>query len=1070
MLERRVVTALFADLAGFTTLGESLDPEDLRAVQDAYFGAARETIERYGGVLEKFIGDAVVALFGIPRTRDDDAERAVRAGLAFVGAVEQLGATVGLEPRALRVRVGVNTGEVLAGEEGPERGAATGDTVNVAARLQAAAAPGTVLVGEETALAVAAGIELGAPQELELKGKSGLVRARRALSPRPEPSREQAMGSLHAPLLGRVDELTALAAARGRWVVVAPPGSGKTRLVEEFARGLDVCRARLRPETRAPQAAVAQLLLSTLPLEARNDAFLRKRLLAAGASPARAAVVVRELGAVAWPGQDASGDRDREALFAAWTEGLGALGPELWIVEDVHWAGADLLAFLDYAGRAGRVVLTTARPALLEREPAWCESAQVMHLPPLPAAEVGELVHALIGDALPEELVERIVERAGGNPLFVEELLRSWIGAGALVPGGGRWRLTVEESAVALPTTVQAIYAAQIDDLPETARTVTRNASVAGRRFPARGLPALGVEDGAEGVDVLVRRALVSGPHADPLGDSFAFRHALLRDAAYAGLARRDRAQLHVSFARWIEQAAGAHLDELSESIGRHYAAAVENAPALAPTVAEGLDRRHAANLAAQWLERAAETALDGAAHETARELLRGSLELTADEAVLDRSRRLRLLGEATSVAADLDEAEQTLASALDLARAAFRHGGAGARDAYALAAAAVTRVQHEQLRFHEELELVEETLAELGSPEDAATARLLLRRASAYDGVGAPNELQLADIERALELARAHGDAKLEFDASIRHTFQLLDVGEAGADACAQVVRAAVEQGAWRDAVRALSVQAAVLTESGNVEEALALLGESGTLAEAHGLTEHLVWNDYSLVEVGLVSGDWDTAIAAGQAAVELGERNGYHRATIRSWFALLPIAGARGDFELLSKARNWFGAQGLSSVDAAALSPFAHLMACGVERVLARAGLGDEPSPQLEVLLPELDYFEGMPSWLAAMDEVFRLWAEQGDHDKLRAALDRREATRKKNAASFGIGLDELGFARLDRDAVRAREALRRFRELRGPWWQAKALRVLESLGEEGAGAEAASIERGLGIPAAG
>ena len=154
------MTALFADLAGFTTLGESLDPEDLRAVQDAYFGAARETIERYGGVLEKFIGDAVVALFGIPRTRDDDAERAVRAGLAFVGAVEQLGAKVGLEPSALRVRVGVNTGEVLAGEEGPERGAATGDTVNVAARLQAAAEPGTVLVGEETALAVEAAIEL----------------------------------------------------------------------------------------------------------------------------------------------------------------------------------------------------------------------------------------------------------------------------------------------------------------------------------------------------------------------------------------------------------------------------------------------------------------------------------------------------------------------------------------------------------------------------------------------------------------------------------------------------------------------------------------------------------------------------------------------------------------------------------------------------------------------------------------------------------------------------------------------------------------------------------------------
>src|SRR2546430_3761004 len=319
-LERRVVTALFADLAGFTTLGDSLDPEDLRAVQDAYFAAARETIERYGGVLEKFIGDAIVALFGVPRGRDDDAERADRAGLALVRAIEQLGATVGLEPTALRLRVGVNTGEVLHGEEGPERGAATGDTVNVAARLQTAAEPGSVLVGEETALAVEAAIELDPPQELELKGKARIVRARRALTIRSEPSREQAMGSLPAPLLGRADELDALRSVFGdgplRRLVVAPPGVGKSRLVEEFARSLDgalVCRARLRPELRAPQPAGAQLVLSALPPEARGDSgvgsgFVRGRLAAAGVSPARAEVIAEEVAAVAWPGEAASGD------------------------------------------------------------------------------------------------------------------------------------------------------------------------------------------------------------------------------------------------------------------------------------------------------------------------------------------------------------------------------------------------------------------------------------------------------------------------------------------------------------------------------------------------------------------------------------------------------------------------------------------------------------------------------------------------------------------------------------------------------------------------------------------
>src|SRR5215211_6796643 len=303
-LERRIVSVLFADLVGFTSLSEQLDAEDVVTVQGAYFATVRETVERYGGSLEKFIGDAAMAVFGVPRARDDDGERAVRAGLALAAAVEQLGARIGLDAGALAVRVGVNSGEVVhTPDAGPEEAMVTGDPVNVAARLQAAAGRGEVLLGETTALAVAAAIELGEPQELELKGKAEPVRARRAVAVRAEPSRDLAMGALRAPLLGRASELDRLLGELERaqeeprlLLVVAPPGVGKTRLVDELAglaTGVAVSRARLRPDALAPFDGVAQLLPAAAGLE--------DRLRAAGIASGRARVLCEEALAVLRP-------------------------------------------------------------------------------------------------------------------------------------------------------------------------------------------------------------------------------------------------------------------------------------------------------------------------------------------------------------------------------------------------------------------------------------------------------------------------------------------------------------------------------------------------------------------------------------------------------------------------------------------------------------------------------------------------------------------------------------------------------------------------------------------------
>ena len=288
---------------------------------------------------------------------------------------------------------------------------------------------------------------------------------------------------------------------------------------------------------------------------------------------------------------------DRETRFAAWLETLDALSERersLWVVEDVHWAGPDLLAFLAQAGTATgeRLVVATARPSLLETAPEWCEAATLLHLSPLASAATSELVKALVGDALPTQVVEQIARRSDGNPLFVEELLRTWVSVGVLAESATGWRLAHAPENVPLPPTVQSIYAAQLDDLPAPARSCARRASVPGRRFPVSALDRLDVESPHEGLEILSRRALVSGPQSEPpLGPSYSYRHALLRDAGYASLARAERALLHVRFARWLEETPAEQRSRVAELIARHYASALDSAPKLATQIAPDVTR-----------------------------------------------------------------------------------------------------------------------------------------------------------------------------------------------------------------------------------------------------------------------------------------------------------------------------------------------------------------------------------------------------------------------------------------------------------------------------------------------
>jgi class 3 adenylate cyclase/tetratricopeptide (TPR) repeat protein len=1097
--ERRIVSVLFADLVGFTSLSEQLDPEDVATVQDAYFATVRETVARHGGVLEKFIGDAAMAVFGVPKARDDDAERAIRAGLALVGAVELLGARLGLATgdagdAGLQLRVGVNSGEVVSAESGPDAGRVTGDTVNLAARFQAAADPGTVMVGELTQLSAADAVEFESIGALELKGKAEPVPAWRVQRLRPERSREEALGNLRAPLLGRADELARLESVLNRVaerreggseVIVAPPGVGKSRLLTEFESrakeaGATVLRARVRADVLGPTEPVGQLLLAALRTldgasrEAVPEA-LDRALNGAGASPGRAAVVTAEVIETLWPPPVVAGavPPDRDARFGAWLEALDALAGEqlsAWLIEDIHWAGGDLLAFLALAGtwpaRAGRMVVATARPSVLEH---LAEGTSVLELPPLPALEASELIRALVGDALPDAVVTAVAERSDGNPLFIEELLRSWISSGTLVADGEGWRLAVAPEAVALPATVQAIYAAQLDDLPAPARLIARRASVAGRRFAGRALEPLDVPEPAEGLERLRQRAFLRGPESDMTGDDiYAYRHALLRDAGYASLSRAERGRLHLALAIWLEQTAGTDVARVAEPIASHYEAALAALPGVG---ADPDERLRLTDAARSWLERAADAALAVAGHDAAIGLLGRAADLAAGddrEAARLRLRRGELMASSGNMSAGVDEIQ----AALESFRTAYRADSSDmvARAGYGNAAAAMGDAMIEQIRAIEARDLVAETLAEIGQPEDALVGRLLALHAWAKVFQG-DRETTVAEVERALELVRG-GDPRVEIQvrgwrASVRTEAQISVVEE-----WRELEVMARAQGMWAVAVRALLMRFGN-DPAASARDTLAAVRSGFDLATNHGLTEVASGSSSLIVGTQLGLGEWDEALALGFENVALAERNAYSRVLFRIWMALAPMLEARGDRDQLARYATWFDT--VRSMFPEPPSPYAQVHNAAIDRMMATVGLPPVNGRPMTVEILATEAYNNV-EYVAALEITIRDWLAEGASDRAAEALERIELSYRDDDDFPPTLLIEASFALMHAWVLRAHgsgavEAARTSadwsRRAEAPWWLARAIRALpdgEATAEELA--EAAEIEGRLRV----
>ena len=555
--ERRVVTVLFADLAGSTALGERIDPEDLRTIQGELFELVDAEVERFGGVSEKFVGDAVMAVFGVPAVHDDDAERGVRAALGararFPSLAERVRQQHGLE---IGLRIGVNTGEVVAGREAAARGElmVSGDAVNVAARLQQRADPGQVLVGERTRAATRRAVRFAGIGTRAERGKDAPVAAWAALAVVAEPG-ARGLEGLSAPLIGRDDELEVLRALTARVqrerapqlvTLLGSAGVGKSRLLSEFAEQLpdaQLLQGRCLPYgdgvTYWPLAEAAKGYAGILDSDSADEA-LEKIAVALGALvPAGHHAAVVE--AVAWtiglqlpPAERESGAGVRARLLDAWRRFLSGLGRDrltVLTIEDVHWASQPLLDLLEQLVETlddtASLTVCTARPEFLDARAAWgagVRNATSLSLAPLQIAESEELVEALLGaDRFPAEVTTRIVARAEGNPFYVEEILQMLIDRGVLVRANGDWTAAALDD-VDLPDTVHAVIAARIDLLEADSREALRRCSVMGRVFWP---PAVGVE---EEID---RGARTTGPRlgAAGLGDG---RHARVRFQARA--------------------------------------------------------------------------------------------------------------------------------------------------------------------------------------------------------------------------------------------------------------------------------------------------------------------------------------------------------------------------------------------------------------------------------------------------------------------------------------------------------------------------------------------------------
>jgi class 3 adenylate cyclase/tetratricopeptide (TPR) repeat protein len=900
-MERKLVTVLFADAIGSTALGDRLDPERLRSVLDAYFAAMSAAVEEWGGTVEKFIGDAVMAVFGVPAVREDDAERALSAALEMMERLRTLNAE--LQARhglTLQMRIGVNTGEVVTGAptDGSQR-LVSGDPVNVAARLQTEADPDTILAGERTYQAARQAFVFGDRLELTLKGKPLGVSARRLLSRVPEPTR--GVPGLNSPLVGRTAELLALSsqldevldARRPRLVtVLGPAGVGKSRLVKEFVAEV----RKNHPQARVVRGrclaaghgitywALGEILRSACDIRLDDSAAVAAGKLRSVVSDERTLAALAATAGIPLPGSrltQMAPQSVADELAWAWPRfaTVEAADPAVWVVEDLHWAGAPLLEMLEKIisrSTGPLLMIGTARPELVEAHPGFgggSENFSALSLRPLSGAHSKELLDALLSVAdLPAGMGAEILSKAEGNPFFLEEMIRRLIDEGALVLEGGRWRSTARITTISLPDSLLALLSARIDAIPPAEKRALQEAAVVGRVFWAEPLQrSLRSDDVASALLALERRGLVSARSTSSLTGQveYAFKHVLIRDVAYASLPKARRAKAHAEVGAWIEELAGDRTDEFRELLAYHFTTAVAGDDSdLAWTMSE---REPVRLKAFGHLVLAGIHARQRFATAKAVELHEDAVRIAARQD--ERMRALEELGDDHESGYHGEEARRAYLDALEVARSPIGLAADRARLCWKLAE--MMSASPGAFKHSPDPEPVQELIHEglFNAPDEEATARLLVafgRSSRLYPGNESaggttPDPVPLEDRIAAVEKARAIAErinqpqllwiAKnalgLLYDMAGRYS-EVLDLASRELEMVDEL-ESRVQKG---DAVRRAAV--ATINIAGRYEEGLELARRSLELSRDTN-PHQLMHGTFPVLEALYEMGRWD-------------------------------------------------------------------------------------------------------------------------------------------------------------------------------------------------------------------
>jgi class 3 adenylate cyclase/tetratricopeptide (TPR) repeat protein len=767
--ERKLVSVLFADLVGFTTLSESKDAEEVRDLLTRYFDTARQIITRYGGAIEKFIGDAVMAVWGTPVAQEDDAERAVRAALDLTQAVQAVGADVGAPD--LRARAGVMTGEaaVTLGAEG--QGMVAGDLVNTASRAQSAAEPGVVLVGDATRRATEAAIAYEDGGSHALKGKAEPVQLWRALRVVAAVGGMMRFAGLEPPFVGRDRELRLVkemfhASAEERRAhlvsVVGLAGIGKTRLSWEFEKYIDGLardvwwhRGRcLAYGEGVTYWALAEMVRSRAGIiEDEPPATAREKLRAALpehiADPDERGWVEPRLAHLL--GLEERTTPDQENLFSAWRlffERLADTNPTVLVFEDLQWADSGLLDFIEYLVDWSRdhplFVMTLARPELADRRPNWGAGKRnfsSLSLEPLSRGAMTELIAGLV-PGLPEELRARVLDRAEGVPLYAVETVRMLIDRGLLISQNGRYALAGPIETLEVPETLHGLIAARLDGLTTEERRLIQDASVLGKAFTKGGLTALG---GLLGRDLdalltsLVRKEVLS-VQADPRSPErgqYGFLQELVKRVAYDTMSKKERKGKHLAAARHLES--GAEEEGLAGVIASHYLDAYRAAP-------DAEDAQEIRSSARHMLIRAGDRAASLAGHEEAEDHFTQGAELTDDPTT--KAALLERAGEEAYASGNHDVAISRYEGAIDLFE------GHGHTHPAARVKARLAFLMWDRGRFAEAVGELEQSFRVLSAEERDADLAWIAQQLGRILYFAGRSEEAIEPLETALDIA----------------------------------------------------------------------------------------------------------------------------------------------------------------------------------------------------------------------------------------------------------------------------------------------------------------------------